>query len=166
MEMFGNWAAYLFVGSIVLPMGLGIFLIIHAQRSKRKALQSQSWPVTKGIITESTITTMEDEEDGTTYLPVIRYAYEVGGMIYDGKRVVFGGDIEFNTHQKAAEFLVAYPVDQEVSVYYNPEKPHEAVLQQAAHRTAVGLVIGIILLGISCCFLSLMVMGIIWLKSL
>ena len=40
MEMFGNWAAYLFVGSIVLPMGLGIFLIIHAQRSKRKALAS------------------------------------------------------------------------------------------------------------------------------
>ena len=79
MEMFGNWAAYLFVGSIVLPMGLGIFLIIHAQRSKRKALQSQSWPVTKGIITESTITTMEDEEDAPPTSPSFAMLMKLAG---------------------------------------------------------------------------------------
>ncbi len=166
MEMFGNYMAYICGGLFVLVLGgLGIFLIIYAQSSKRKALQSQSWPVTKGIITESTIKTKVDEEMGNTYLPIIRYTYEVGGMMYEGKRIAFGSGMEFNSHQKAAEFLVGYPVDHEVSVYYNPEKPNEAVLQQAAHRTAVGLVIGIVLLAISCCLSSLMAMGIIRLIS-
>ena len=161
MELFGTWTVYICGGLIVLVFGgLGLYLIIHAQRSKRKAMQSHSWPVTKGIITEANIKTKEDEEYGTTYIPIVRYTYDVDGMGYEGKRIAFGSDMAFGIRKKAVEYLAAYPVDAEVSVYYNPEKPNEAVLQQVAQRTAVGIVIGIILLVVSCCFMSLMATGI------
>lgn len=160
MEMFGTWTAYICGGLIALFFGgLGLFLIIHAQRSKQKAMQSQSWPVAKGIITQTDIRAQEHDET-IRYVPVVRYTYEVVGMIYEGKRVSFGSDMEFGSRQKAAEYLTAFPLDTEVSVYYNPEKPNEAVLQQVARKTTVGLVIGIVLLAVMLCLVCLMAMGI------
>ena len=160
MQIFGTWTAYICGGLIALFFGgLGLFLIIHSQRSKQKAQQSQSWPVAKGIITQTDIKVHEDDET-LRYIPVLRYTYDVAGMIYEGKRVTFGSDVDFGSRKKAAEYLAAYPLDAEVSVYYNPDKPSEAVLQQVARKTTVGLVIGIVLLGISCCFISLMAVGI------
>lgn len=160
MEMFGTWTAYICGGLIALFFGgFGLFLIIHAQRSKQKAQQSQSWPVAKGIITQTDIRTQEDDET-VRYVPVVHYTYEVAGLVYEGKRVAFGSDVEFGSRQKAAEYLAAYPLDTEVSVYYNPEKPSEAVLQQVARKTTVGLVIGIVMLAVMLCLVCLMATGI------
>ena len=160
MELFGTWTVYICGGLIVLVFGvLGVFLIIHAQRSKRKAQLSQSWPFVKGTITQTDISVQEYDEK-VRYVPFVRYTFEVNGQVYEGQRITFGSGMEFPSRQKATEYLAAYPVDAEVSVYYNPEKPSEAVLQQVAQRTAVGIVIGIILLVVSCCFMSLMATGI------
>ena len=144
----------------ILLGGLGIFLIIHAQRSKQKAMQSQSWPVTKGTITQTDIRAQEHDEV-VRYVPVVRYTYEVEGMIHESRQITFGSGVEFNSRQKAAEYLAEYPVDAEVSVYYNSEKPSEAVLRQVAQKTTVGLVIGIVLVVITLCLVCLMTTGIL-----
>lgn len=160
MEMFGTWTAYICGGLIALFFGgLGLFLIIHAQHSKRKALKSQSWPVAKGIITQTDIRAQEHDET-IRYVPIVRYTYEVEGMVYEGKRITFGSDVEFGSRQKAADYLAEYPVDTEVNVYYNPEKPSEAVLKQVAQKTIVGMVIGIVLLAVMFCLVCLMSTGI------
>lgn len=160
MEMFGTWTAFLCGGLLALFFGgLGLFLIIHSQQSKRKALQSQSWPATKGIITQADIRTQEDDET-IRYVPVISYSYEVAGRMYDGKRVSFGSDVDFGSRQKAMDYLAEYPPDAEVNVYYNPDKPNESVLQQVARKTTVGLVIGIVLLAVMLCLVCLMSTGI------
>lgn len=162
MELFGAWTIYVCGGFFVLILGgLGLFLVIHSQRSKSKALQSQSWPEIKGLITESRIKEKSDPEMGTSYTPIVRYNYQVEGVMYEGKRIAFGSGMEFNIWQKAAEYLKPYPVDTEVSVFYNPDNPSDSVLIQVAQRTTVGLVIGIILLAITLCLVCLMGSGIV-----
>ncbi len=156
----GTTLAYICGGIIALFIGgLGIFLIIHSQRSKRKAMQSQSWPVVKGIITETNVRSHEHDET-VRYVPVVRYAYEVNGQRYEGKKIAFGSEMEFPSRHKAEDYLAEYPVDAEVSVFYNPDAPSEAVLKQVALKTTVGLVIGIILLAAMLCLVSLMATGI------
>jgi len=161
MEMFGVGLAYLCGGLFALALGgLGVYLIIHSQRSKQKAAQSHTWPMVKGLISETRISTQELNET-LRYEPVVRYTYEVDGKIYEGRQITFGSGVDFGSRQKADEFLADYPVDAEVNVYYNPEKPGEAVLQQVASKTTVGLVIGIVLVAITLCLVCLMGSGII-----
>lgn len=162
----GNWIVYICGGLFVLFFGgLGVFLIIHSQVSKRKAQQSRNWPVVKGIITEAKIHTQENDDDQLKYFPTVRYTYQVDGLPYEGKLINFGSAREFNSHQKAAEYLAEFPVDKEVSVFYNPEKPGEAVLKQKAVNTTVGLVIGIVMVAITLCLVCLMSVGIFRLIS-
>lgn len=156
----GTIIAFLCGGLFALVLGgLGVYLIIHSQRSKTKAAQSQSWPLVKGVISETSISTQEHNEV-LRYVPNVRYTYEVDGKLYQGKQITFGSGVEFGSRQKAAEYLAQYPVDAEVSVYYNPEKPAEAVLQQVATKTTVGLIIGIVLVVITICIGCLMTTGI------
>jgi PDZ domain-containing secreted protein len=160
MEMLGTWTAYVCGGLIALVVGgLGLFLVIHAQRNKHKAQQSQTWPVAKGTITQTDISVQEYDEK-VRYVPVVRYTYQVNEQVHEGRRITFGSDMEFPSRQKATEYLAEYPVGAEVSVYYNPEKPSEAVLQQVARKTAVGMVIGIVLLAVMLCLVCLMATGI------
>lgn len=146
----GTFLAYVSGAFIALSFfALGLKQIIKAKQSKRIAQQSQSWPVTQGIITEARIKTESDDDTGTFYAPIVRYSYEVDGLLYEGQRIAFGSKIELRQREKAAEYLALYPVDREVRVYYNPEKHSEAALQQVAHGTIESLVMGIIILVIS-----------------
>lgn len=157
----GTLIAFLCGGLFSLVLGgLGVYLIIHSQRSKQKAAQSQSWPMVKGLICETRIRTQEHNET-LRYEPVVRYTYEVGGKIYESGQITFGSSVDFGSRQKAVDYLVDYPVDGEVSVYYNPDNPGEAVLKQVAHKTTVGLVIGIILVAITLCVVCLMGSGLL-----
>lgn len=157
----GSLIALLCGGLFALTLGgLGVYLIIHSQRSKQKAAQSQTWPMVKGIITETRISTQEHNET-LRYMPIVRYTYEVGGKIYESRQITFGSGEEFGSRQKAADYLANYPVDGQVNVYYNPEKPDEAVLKQVAQKTTVGLVIGIVLVAISLCLVCLMGSGVL-----
>ena len=162
MQMLGGTLiAYICGGLFALVLGgLGVYLIIHSQRSKQKAAMSQTWPMVKGLITETNISTQEHNET-LRFVPVVRYTYEVDGLTYESRQITFGSGVEFGSRQKAADYLAAYPLDAEVSVYYNPEKPSEAVLQQAAKKTTVGLVIGIGLVVITLCLACLMTSGIL-----
>lgn len=156
----GTVIAFICGGLFVLVLGgLGVYLIIHSQRSKQKAAKSQTWPRVKGVITETRISSQEHNET-LRYTPVVVYTYEVGDKIYESRQITFGSGVEFGSRQKAAEYLADYPVDGEVSVYYNPEKPDEAVLQQVATKTTVGLIIGIVLVVITICITCLMTTGI------
>ncbi len=157
----GTLIAYFCGGLFALLLGgLGVYLIIHSQRSKQKAAMSQTWPMVKGIVTETNITAQEHDEV-VRYMPLVRYTYEVDGKIYESRQITFGSGVEFSSRQKAADYLAEYPLDAEVSVYYDPEKPSEAVLKQVAHKTTVGLVIGIVLVVITLCMVCLMTTGIV-----
>ncbi|MBU1662097.1 MAG: DUF3592 domain-containing protein [Chloroflexi bacterium] len=115
---------------------LGIFLIIYSIRSRKKAEVSQAWPSTLGqVITAEVKQSTSTDDDGEThysYYPSVEYEYQVGGQTYTGKRIAFGGIKGHGSESKAAADLARFPTGSQVTVYYNPEKPKEAVLERRA----------------------------------
>lgn len=87
------------------------------------------------------------------YVPEVRFSYQVDGEMYEGKRIAFGSDPTFPSRNKAVNFLEAYPLESVVNVFYNPEKPNEAVLSQKMRSMTAALIVGIVMLVLMVCFL-------------
>ena len=91
-------ATFLIVGFLaVLFITIGIVLIILHRRNKRKAEESMSWLETTGTVNESKVVQgsnvlMSNDEDGEStpvFFPEISYTYQVAGLEYTSKRLVF-----------------------------------------------------------------------------
>jgi hypothetical protein len=130
------------LGLVALILG-GVFLFI-GWRGKKQSDASRSWPSVPGRVTAATMRTStsydHDTSPSTSYQPVVEYDYTVMGAAYHASRVAFGAD-SFGKGQAEA-ILARYPVDTHVTVYYNPEKPGEAVLEQSAKSTTLFMVVG------------------------
>ncbi len=68
------------------------------------------------------------DQDMVNFAEII-YEYRVRGKTYKGKRVSIGEDL--GDHE-VEQTIARYPVGNKVSVYYNPAKPGEAVLETGA----------------------------------
>jgi len=165
-DLFPLIFALLCGGIFVLALAaLGIFLIAFSLRSRRKAAASQSWPVTHGQITKAEVKqSASTDDDGRTtyaYYPAVEYAYQIGEQTYTGKRMSFGGVVAYGSRSKAEANLARFPVGGQVAVYYNPEKPSEAVLEQKAGGFAWGMIVGAICLVLGACIACPLLMGIV-----
>ncbi|MDM7948111.1 DUF3592 domain-containing protein [Hydrogenophaga sp.] len=106
--------------AIVLGLGSGAYLL----RSLIRQHSSKRWPTTIGEILESNI-----EEDSDGWAPHVRYAYAVERKHYTNDRLYFHLS-NGSTERDARKHLSPYPVGKRVTVYYNPRKPEEAVLDR------------------------------------
>lgn len=127
-------------------------------QQRRKAEASAAWPATQGKIVRSWVRTESswDTDTGTTYsyFPEVRYEYEVMGQKYEGKNISFGGSVGSSSRAYAEKVIAQYPADKEVTVYYNPEKPSEAVLERGMRGGTLLLILGGVLgLLAACTFL-------------
>lgn len=134
-------------------IAIGVLLIRKNAKSKKKASEALAWPTVLGRITRSEVERSEStDEDGTSYsyTPRIEYAYTVMGQNYTSKQVVFGGFSGMGSPKKPQLVASKYPLNDSVTVFYNPANPHEAVLEQAVGSGAKGALIGgIILIAVS-----------------
>jgi hypothetical protein len=151
---------------LLFTLGGGIALILYSQNSKKKAGASLQWPSAPGSITISQVreSVSTDEDGGTSisYYPHVEYTYTVDGQTYTSKQVAFGGVKGFNDTARAQTDLAKYPVGARVQVYYNPQKPGEAVLERVAGSGAkTAMIMGIILLVLSVLIACPMLIGII-----
>lgn len=60
----------------------------------------------------------------------VEYEYSVDGQKYTSSRILPFGDQFFDARHKAEELIVPYPVNKQVSVYYNPDKPGDSCLSE------------------------------------
>ena len=95
--------------------------------TRRKVAQAAGWPSTLGTVTHSTIEMRSSSEGGTTPYPVVHYAYQVMGQPYQANKVMPGMEVGGSGARKVVE---RYPMGAQVMVYYNPEKPSEALLER------------------------------------
>ncbi len=123
----------------------------YGYRLIRKARASAGWPAAQGKIESSTVDVEKERErdsDGdihykTKYIPNIVYQYQVDGMDFMGDQISFGSTSS-SSPGWAYKMRDQYPEGSEVAVYYDPEKPQEAVLQPGAKGTTyIVLVIGV-----------------------
>ena len=128
----------------ILLLG-GATLILAWWNSRQRAKGARAWPTTQGMILKSDLITHVIWINGirtTTYKPVVEYRYTVMGRPFTGTRVAFGSysyDIK-----KGEGFVEKFAVGTQVTVYYNPEKLEESVLEPAYAGSAAFLTAGIL----------------------
>ena len=132
----------------LLFVGIGLFALFRGLVQYRTGKASSGWPSVKGKVTLATVNvTSSTDEDGSTskrYSPRVEYTYSVSGRNHSGSQVVIGSQATYGS-RAGAEAKLTYRSGQQVDVYYNPEKPSQAVLEAGAVGGAWGtLLIGIV----------------------
>jgi len=129
-------------GLVFLVLGV-IFLIVGLVATKR-AKAAQSWPSMPGTVVRSEVvrheSTDEDGSSSVSYEPVVEYEYSVMGQPFTARRIAFGANT-FH-YKKAAEIAARYPAGGRVNVYYNPDKPKDAVLETTASGSKLFIILG------------------------
>lgn len=140
---------------ILVFAGLGAFLIYQSARSRQKAEASQVWPATSGQITEAHVSQSTSTDSGgatsTSFTPTVSYTYRVLGQEYQGDKIGFGFQQSYGSPSKAQASLASFPVGGQVTVYYDPNNPPDAVLERKAGGSMITLVVGIIFVIASLC---------------
>ena len=143
--------SYLFPFIFILPGGWATF---DGTYEIVKAKASVNWHSTEGKIIASEVKL--SSADG--YNADIVYAFSVSETVYTGKRVTYG---DYSSDCSHAYHLVSrYPEGTIVTVYYNPDKPKECVLEPGLkwqRWTAILPLMGLFFVIIGCLMLLAMV---------
>lgn len=108
------------------------------------------------------MSTDEDGHNSYSYYPHVEYTYTLSAQSYTAKQIAFGGVKGFNNPGKAQAALAKYPLNAPARVFYNPQKPAEAVLERIAGEGAkTAKIMGIILLVLSGLIACPLLIGII-----
>jgi len=125
------WFVY---AMLLAPVGLIVVAAIYKTLEARAAAD---WPSAPGkvVVSKSEVRKVKvidsEREEGHRFeernFANITYEYSVAGQTYRNNRVSIGED---RGNFEVAETIARYPVGKEVTVYYNPNKRAEAVLER------------------------------------
>ncbi|HEY1076707.1 MAG TPA: DUF3592 domain-containing protein [Fontimonas sp.] len=121
-------------GWLVLLMVLGIpgIVVAAAIVKLREVRRASAWPQTIGRIVSSERIVARRKRSGeaqrTAHRPALRYEYQAGGRRYTGSRISIG-EIADND-PRLDEILTRYAVGNRVTVYYQPDRPANSVLER------------------------------------
>lgn len=142
---------YIVMGTVMffvlaVPGVLMILFSIRVLRARRKML---AWQQTGGTVLSAAIQE-EKRSTGrmgflldirriTVYVPVITYAYQVGNRDYQSARLKYDwhGNWAVQSEGQAQSVLNAYPVGKQVTVFYDPTNPAQAVLERDQSATGM-----------------------------
>ncbi len=106
----------------------------HDQQMTQASLESMDWPSVTGLVTESGVETTSRKVGGvrkTRTVMTVSYEYVVGDTLYHNDTVRFDqGSLSRSGKERLAG---AYPVGKQVQVFYNPDKPKQAVLVRGSY---------------------------------
>jgi len=118
----------------LLIFGVGIFIIHTIRKGARQLDASQGWSATTGRITEAYV--HRNLGVGYKHLVHVSYEYQLLGQSYAGAKVAFGVAKSYQFRSQAENALACYPLDSQVTVYYDPANPAEAVLERKVGDTS------------------------------
>lgn len=111
---------------IFLAVGAGVSYV--GVQDIFNAQASEEWPYTYGTIITSEVEYHHSNEGSGTYHARVMYDYEVQGVLYSGDQVAYG-DYGSSSPSHARQIVNRYPKAQQVTVFYDPYTPKEAVLE-------------------------------------
>lgn len=133
-----------------------IFLIVSALYftfvAAPKALNANDWPYTQGKVTQSELIERKrlskNSDIISVYSAKLYYQYIVDGKAYSSMEVRWA-----DRNKNKIESLISreYPTDADVTVFFNPQNPEQAILQQEIGLTH--MLIGMFLL-VSICLMA------------
>ena len=131
--MFVSVFAMLFGATGLGLIGFNIWL-------RQKAAQTAQWANTQGVIVESFV----DDSDSDSIAPRLVYTYQVNGQTLRGWRVSYALR---GANRRAVEEIVArYPSGKKVLVFYDPNAPASAVLENTPPASWLPIITGFIFL--------------------
>ena len=131
----------------------GVGLLAAGVWQRNKIAASQSWPQTTGSVTSGSIV-REACNDSTGYSVSLTYEYVANGVTYTGERIGFSRRV-YSRGSRAQAELDRYPAGSGVIVYFNPEKPADAVLVRSYPDSIILIVCGIAIVGV-------VMAGVVW----
>jgi hypothetical protein len=136
---------------------IGIIFFLAGGSGIFASIQSKRWPTIKGKIVESKSIyrqTKRKFKGMWVYVPKIKYSFDIDDNTYTSGRIYFGG---YNTSIKSISdsLIKKYPLNSEVTIYYNRKNPEESVLEPGFTVDRHIFQIIIMLMGLPFLFLSL-----------
>lgn len=114
------------IGFVLVILNV-VFLAILFFMRRRMAVVSK-WPSTMGTVVNSYLE-RRSSSDGSTNYPVVQYSYQVGGQMYQSSKLAPGPEVGGTG---AGKVVARYPAGAQVMVFYDPQKPSDAVLERTA----------------------------------
>jgi hypothetical protein len=145
----------------ILAGGLGCVLIILSWQRKRKEIITGSWLPTQGVILSSEVkehrAVKAANNDQTMFTPMVHYQYTLGSRTFSGLRITFN-PVEYS-RKKAEQVVNRYPPSTQVTIYYDPLHPEEAVLERHVNDYQTIFITGLVLsaLGIGSLCMTMLV---------
>jgi hypothetical protein len=127
---------------------VGTPFVLAARRTFERDRIIATWPRAPGVITHASVTTSTGRRyeadhrvvEYTAYEPILRYTYSVAGQELHGKEILPSG--AFTTGRSEAEqYMARYPVEKQVEVLYDPNRPTTAYLEVKRSTGAVILLV-------------------------
>lgn len=125
-----KFSLYLFFGLFgTLFLVPGLIALYFAAQGIAGEYQSRNWLHTEGVVDLSEVFANESKSASGTPAQVQRahivYTYKIGSNIFASDRVSFSPEAN-----RAPSLVDKYPKGKKVTVYYSPDNPSSAVLEQ------------------------------------
>jgi hypothetical protein len=128
---------------VLILLGVATFLVAQqAWRAQRRVLIARGWAQTTGRVIQSGVretsvrvrrrTGTSSYRQATRYEPEVIYEYQVLAGIYRGDRLQMGYSFASSEVDAAQRQADRYPVNSEVTVYYQPDNPAESTVSLKA----------------------------------
>lgn len=108
---------------------IGLILIVLSINLLWKSQQVNQWQETTGTILTSELKEYIKKPSDKAYQLKVSYEYIVKGKQYLSRRIFFGDTLRASSRLVAEAQRIKYQPGTTVTVYYNPKKPKEALLQ-------------------------------------
>ena len=124
-------AGFILVGLIFFALGIVQFF---------EAKATSSWPSVEGRVLSANVESQSyrnsDGKMSNKFRPVVKYAYTVDGTDYEGSRLKIGNQ-SHGKPRRAQEAIAAYKKDKACTVYFDPNDPESAVLENGVQLANV-----------------------------
>lgn len=139
-------AIAILVGLVFAALGL-LFAGIWVSEL-RQAIATRSWPQVTGRVLHARIikSGWSNRSRGrvafsSVYDPLVEYEYTVNGVTYQGRRIAVGTGYSHSVRGEVERQVAPYKAGADVTVFYDPADPSQAVLEHGLAGGPILLVI-------------------------
>lgn len=133
--------AAILAGFGLLLSAAGGALLRQASRMRRRLREARSWPAHFGTVLESEVRVARSGASGRTYIPHVRYRYEVGGDVHESSAITLGGATGVS-RGRAQRIVARYPAGATVRVHADPRNSANACLELRNPNAVIAAFIG------------------------
>lgn len=145
------------LGVMLVTGVVGILFLLVFIGFHRQAVAARRWPTINGRIVSSAIHQFQKRRERTIrgrssmqtmYMPIVEYAYSVGGRDFTSRSIWDGTEVS-GSQSYAQSIVQRYPVGRTITVHYNPADPAKSALEVGGNWHWALFVAGVLALGVA-----------------